>query len=140
MIRSFRRVLVLLGLVAVVAVPAALSFGFNDGNHPPDGVVGTPYSYTFSVDGGCKPYQFVVLNGQTPTGLSLDSSGGTLSGTPTAAGSFFFWLEVRDTGCSGGTCPPVGVSCTIASQRPFTISIAPQLVISTESLAPALVG
>lgn len=134
-----RRALVILALVAVVSAPAALSFGFNDGNHPPDGVVGTPYSYVFSVDGGCKPYQFVVLNGQTPSGLSFDSVG-VLSGTPTAAGTFFFWLEVRDTGCSGGTCPPVGVSCTIPSQRPYTINIAPRLVISTVSLAPALAG
>jgi hypothetical protein len=134
------RVLVTAAAVAAVGAPAALSFGFNDGNHPPDGTVGVPYSYAFSVDGGCKPYVFVTLSGdQLPPGLAFDSNS-TLSGTPTASGSFQFWLEVRDTGCSGGTCPPAGVSCTVPSQRRFTIYIAPKLVISTQSLGPALVG
>src|SRR5262249_26245748 len=132
----FRRILLAVAVLETVAVPAALAFGFTDGNHPPDGVVGTPYSYSFEIDEGCKPYMIAVLNRQLPPGLSF--TGTTLAGTPTAAGSFFFWLEARDAGCGGGSCPPVGVSCSFPSQRPFTINIAPRLTVTTDSLPPAL--
>ncbi len=136
-----RRVVAVLALFAAVAVPVAGAFGFDDSNHPPDGPVGQPYSYTFGVEGGCPPYNLVVRMGSLPPGLSFPASAPTtLEGTPTAAGTYSFWLEARDTGGCGGSCPPAGVSCTVPSQVLYTIGIAPRLVVTTDSLPPALVG
>ena len=71
-------------IVAAIAVPVALAFGFDDGVNPPGGTVGTPYSFQFKGRNGCPPYTFVLKSGALPPGLSVDS-GGTVSGTPTEA-------------------------------------------------------
>lgn len=60
-----------------------------------DGVVGRPYSQTLTATGGTGPYTFLTSAGSLPTGLSL-ASGGALSGTPSAAGTFSFTIEATD--------------------------------------------
>lgn len=50
----------------------------------PAGTVGTAYSFTLTATGGVPPYSFVTTAGFTlPAGLSLNSSTGVISGTPT---------------------------------------------------------
>src|SRR5438445_529497 len=51
--------------------------------------VGMAYSFTFAADGGLTPYSWSVASGVLPAGLKLDT-GGSLTGTPTAAGQFAF--------------------------------------------------
>ncbi len=63
---------------------------------PPEGTVGTAYTYTFTAGGGTPPYLFFCESGSLPAGLSL-SQNGTLSGTPTNAGSFGFHIKVLDS-------------------------------------------
>ena len=55
----------------------------------------TAYSQPLSATGGTAPYNFTLLNGTPPSGLSL-SSGGLLSGTPTAPGLSEFTVRVTD--------------------------------------------
>ena len=63
------------------------------------------------------PYQFTVLNGSPPPGLSLAKSG-LVSGTPTQAGSWSFWVNLSDQD------PPSADWCRPAqAQREFTITI-----------------
>ena len=57
--------------------------------------VGTPYSESVSAILGTEPYTFALSSGALPNGLSL-SAAGAISGTPTAAGSFNFTVEVTD--------------------------------------------
>jgi hypothetical protein len=76
----------------------------------PTGTVGAPYNQTFTASGGTAPYTFAVV-GTLPAGLTLDS-GGTLSGTPTAAGVFTFIVRVTDA--DGG-----------AGQRDYRLAISP---------------
>ena len=45
--------------------------------------------------GGAAPYTFAVTAGALPTGLSL-GSGGALSGTTTASGTFNFTVTATD--------------------------------------------
>lgn len=59
-----------------------------------EGTVGTAYSVTFGVAGGRAPFTWSIT-GQTPGGLTF--ANGTLAGTPTAAGTFPFTVEVRDS-------------------------------------------
>ena len=68
----------------------------------PDGNVGTPYSVFLVREGGAGPYQWDVVSGSLPSGISL-SSDGELSGTPTAAGDFSFEARVRDSGDQSAT-------------------------------------
>ncbi len=90
------------------------------------GVVNTYFSSgTPTVIGGTPPYTFSLATGSL-LGLSLNSSTGEVSGTPTAAGAFS--IQVRDTNnlAAGNTCP-------------FTIA-PPALTISTTSLSGGYVG
>lgn len=64
----------------------------------PAGSVGTAYSYQLAATGGITPYTWSV-QGTLPAGLSL-SAAGLLSGTPTAAGMFYFG-NIVCTGANG---------------------------------------
>jgi hypothetical protein len=76
----------------------------------PIGAVGTTYNQTLTATGGTAPYTFAVTTGSLPNGLML-ASGGALTGTPTAAGTFNFTLTATDnTGCTGTRAYTVMVS------------------------------
>jgi len=72
----------------------------------PNGSVGTPYSQTIALSGGTGPFQWSVydgpiitgsrVGGAVPDGLTLDPVTGTISGTPTAAGTWSFEATVTD--------------------------------------------
>jgi M6 family metalloprotease-like protein len=53
----------------------------------PNGKVGQAYSSRFNAPGEEAP-RWAVVQGRLPAGLALDPGGGTLSGTPTEAGTF----------------------------------------------------
>ena len=79
-------------LSIVVRPPASIST-----TSVPDGQVGVVYASTNLVaTGGLAPYAFSLAAGALPTGVTL-SSGGTLSGTPTANGTFNFTARVTDS-------------------------------------------
>src|SRR5450432_4271991 len=61
----------------------------------PQATIGGPYSTVLNVSGGASPYSF-SLTGFLPAGLSLNSATGAISGTPTAAGTFYFNITVND--------------------------------------------
>ncbi len=61
----------------------------------PDGITTIPYSQTLVAFGGQPPYTWSLTAGTLPAGLGL-SSVGVISGTPTAAGTSFFDVQVTD--------------------------------------------
>jgi hypothetical protein len=79
----------------------------------PNGTVGSFYSKTFAATGS-SPITWSVLSGSLPAGLSLNSSTGLLSGTPTTAASYSFVIRAtnstghNDTGTLGVTIAAAG--------------------------------
>ena len=62
----------------------------------PQGTVGVSYGAGVGgATGGAPPYQFSVVGGSLPPGLTMAASG-SISGTPTQAGSFRFTVQVTD--------------------------------------------
>jgi large repetitive protein len=90
----------------------------------PSGVAGSGYSQALTASGGSGPYAFSLISGSLPPGLSL-ASGGTISGTPTQAGTYAF--TVRVTGGGG-----------VAGTRAFSLRVA--LALGPESLADGVTG
>lgn len=78
----------------------------------PNGTVQTAYSATLQATGGTTPYTWSVTSGSLSAGLSLASSTGIISGTPTTAGTSTFTIQVTD---NGGNKASAGFTITIIS-------------------------
>ena len=155
---SLRRILFMFVLalaVAVAVVPSAGAGGIRDWEPCPDsggelicptGTTGVPYTIKFRAveEPPCQPGEdtWHIVNDAPPTGLTL-AQDGTLSGTPTQAGTFGFWVEMRlpDNDHCNGTAD--------STQERFTISILqgapvapplPRLIIGPEVVSPGTVG
>lgn len=82
----------------------------------PAALVASPYSQTLAASGG-TPITWAMTGGALPGGLSLNSSTGVLSGTPTAAGMFAFTVQASNSAGSSSlqlslavTAPVVGIN------------------------------
>jgi len=147
--RSLRIALVtgLVVIVAGVAAAVAHALAFDDGSpcpRPsgatfvcPKGTVGASYSIVLKSYGGCGPalpYQYRVLNGALPQGLSL-SKGGTISGTPTTAGTYDFFLELSDEN------PPSAAWCLPkTAEQPFSLTVDARVIVTSASAPAGTVG
>ncbi len=60
------------------------------------GTVGNSYSQTLAASGGSGTYTFTITSGSLPAGLTL-GSGGSITGTPTTAGTVSFTAQVSDS-------------------------------------------
>src|SRR5882762_8602685 len=78
----------------------------------PSGQVQTSFSASLQATGGGSPYTWLVIGGQLPNGLTLSSSNGTISGTPTLAGTFMFTIQVDD---NAGASASAGFSVSIGT-------------------------
>lgn len=81
-------------------------------------IYGELYSYTFVAVGGKNPRTWSATG--LPAGLTINPSTGTVSGIPTASGTFHYTVTVTDS--SSGTPLTTSVSCTfvIAGVAPST--------------------
>jgi hypothetical protein len=131
--------------IAAVLVSVASAVRFADQPCPeagpggirvcPSAIVGTSYAERLDGEGGCGPdpnipgsglpYQFRLLSGSAPPGLSIQKNG-VLSGIPAQAGNWSFWVELSDQD------PPSASWCTPKkSEREFLVRVSPP---------PAIVG
>jgi hypothetical protein len=121
------------GTVATKALALHLAAGSVPPGYPtitttslPNGSKGAPYSATLTKTGGAGTWSKTA--GTLPPGISLDGATGTLSGTPTAAGSYGFTVKFTETS-SGHT-----VSKNLA------VYVDPGPKVTTTSLPDAHVG
>ncbi|WP_439449035.1 putative Ig domain-containing protein [Stenotrophomonas sp. ATs4] len=92
--------------------------------NPPAATVGVAYSQSLaSVSGGIAPYSYAIASGSLPAGVSL-ASNGTLSGTPTAGGTFNFTVTVTDSSAGSGPVSATSGALQLAVNAP-TITINP---------------
>jgi large repetitive protein len=88
-------------------------------NAPSAGATGVAYSFTLTASGGTK-YTWHITAGELPPGLTLDSSSGTISGTPAAAATYFFVAQAIDS--TGGAATSV-LSITIGLTGPYSTPV-----------------
>lgn len=62
----------------------------------PTGYVGTSYEQRLEASGGKPPYTWSLLSGELTTGLSLDATTGTITGTPSGIDNSFIKVQVKD--------------------------------------------
>lgn len=62
----------------------------------PNATLGVAYTQTLTATGGLPPYTY-TLTGSLPAGLSLNSTTGVVSGTPTAVGASSFTITATDS-------------------------------------------
>jgi hypothetical protein len=63
-----------------------------------DNYVGSAYSQNLMASGGLPPYNWQVVNGTLPAGLSLNANTGAITGSLSTVGSITFSVRVTDTG------------------------------------------
>jgi hypothetical protein len=99
-------------------------------NNPalPAGQAGSQYNQTFTHTGGNGTVTFTPSDGALPNGLTL-STGGVLSGTPTAFGNFNFTVNATDSG-----------GCMGARAYTLTINPCPALTVNPMTLANGFTG
>lgn len=90
----------------------------------PEGIINTRYSHAFETDAEEGNIVTWSSSGTLPPGLSLDSSTGILSGTPTRTGDYTFTLKAT----TGG----------ITASKEFNLTIRPELYIITDSVLPSV--
>src|SRR5213078_2710126 len=90
----------------------------NPGNR--SGTVGTATSLQMSASGGTPPYTWSAIG--LPPGLSISSSSGLISGTPSTAGTFSVTVTAKDTANASGSATftwtgnPAGGGCSSPGQ------------------------
>jgi hypothetical protein len=90
--------------------------------------MGLAYAQPLDAAGGKPPYIWSISSGGLPAGVTLNASTGALGGTPLAAGTFPFTVDVSD-------------SLARKASKAFTLTVAAALVISSApDLPPATTG
>lgn len=84
----------------------------------PAGVVGNAYSWSPGRT-GTTPMGWSVTAGSLPTGLSINSSTGAVSGSPTAAGTFNFTLQA--TNSAGSNTRSFSIVVTAAEVNVYSV-------------------
>jgi len=101
----------------------------------PVGEVGVPYPSTpLSATGGTAPYKWAITSGALPAGMTF--SGGTLGGTPTAAGSGSITFQVTDAkGQTGSASLTLTVTAGPTITTPATLPNGEATAPYSQSLA-----
>jgi len=99
----------------------------------PGGTVGKSYLTSLQASSGTKPYTWSLSAGTLPTGLSLVSSTGVISGKPTSTGIHNLTVKVTDATSSKPQTATKSLSITIAA-------VVTPLQFSTGSLSAGQVG
>ena len=107
----------------VTVLPPAAAFSVSPGSISAP-VIGVPYSQSMSSTGGVTPYNYALVSGALPPGITVSSSG-VISGTVTATGAYVFGIKVTDS--TSGTPLTVTKNYSVSIAVP-TLSITPTVL------------
>lgn len=88
----------------------------------PAASTGTSYLAALGATGGVKPYSWTISSGALPSGLSLSPTG-TISGTPTATGSYSFTVQVTDSTTAVPETATASLSITVGGGSSLTPTV-----------------
>jgi Putative Ig domain len=97
----------------------------------PDGNVAIFYDSQLLATGGLAPYTWSLTSGTLPPGLSLTTTTGVISGTPTTTGSYPITVQVADS---------ESTPATATGTFTITINPTPPLQVTTSSLSTGTQG
>ncbi len=83
-------------VVGIAPPPPPPELSITSSTSLPDGTLNSSYSYSLLAMNGSPPYSWSWIAGSLPFGLSLNTNG-TVSGTPSQAGSFSPTIKVTDS-------------------------------------------
>jgi putative Ig domain-containing protein len=87
------------------------------------GISGTSYSAGLAATGGTPSYSWSITSGQLPSGLTLATSSGIISGTPTAGGTFSLGVTVIDNSSPQQTATAT-LTLSITAQHASSLAIS----------------
>lgn len=90
-------------------------------------LLGQSYNQTINTTGGTSPIVFSISSGALPSGLTLNTNTGAITGTPNTPGSYSFTITATDAN-------------SITSSQSYSGTIAASLAITTSSLPAPLLG
>jgi hypothetical protein len=99
----------------------------------PAGEVGVSYNSTVNVSGGSHPYTFSISWGELPAGLKLGAKSGTISGTPSKAGTYNFGIHALDSDSNGGA-NAFAITVSAGSEVSVTVTPATASVASGKTM------
>ena len=85
-----------------------------------NGTVNTAYSTALAASGGTTPYRWTLTAGSLPAGLTLNSTTGVISGTPTSAVTTSPTITVTDA-ASGSAAATFGLTIDAAASTGWTL-------------------
>ena len=102
------------------------------------GILGVAYNQTISETGGAGGLNFTLISGALPAGLSLTSSTGAITGTPTATGTSSFTVKVTDS--STGLAGTIGAGPQSSTSPTLTITVNQAPAFTSASSTAFTVG
>lgn len=93
----------------------------------PGAATSTAYAQMLAASGGRMPYTWALTAGALPTGITLNTATGLVSGTTTVAGTYNVTVRATDAAAATAT-------------KAFTLVVTAPLAISTASLPGGSVG
>ena len=86
------------------------------------GTYDTAYTLTLAATGGAQALSYAVASGSLPSGLSLDSATGQITGLPTAVGTSTFTIRVTDANGASVSTGSFSIVIDRASQANLSVT------------------
>jgi hypothetical protein len=104
---------------AITLSPASLPFGVSNVSY-------SAVNNVIAASGGTGPYGYAVTSGALPPGLTLNSTNGTFTGTPSSGGLASFTVTATDAdGCTGNQNYTLSVGVAPSTTDPLPQAICP---------------